>query len=245
MSENQESGGFWSIKKLLFTEEFLDQNTQKPNKTENKEEDIFKKNTIPSNKTSQNPEIEKKPVANTSLVAENKAQNADSSELMEKIYAAIKKMNLPGIDFLEVWDSMEAMGGINETNLRNSFLALKIASGNTLTKEIILQTGRKYLEDISTQLNSDIQSKEAEKNLLENELKTKKAELEQKKSTLQEQLKNLQLELQQIENNLGNIEESYAPKFSSIHSKINAGLSAQQNISNEITSIIQLIEKTL
>lgn len=240
MNETQENSGFWSIKKLLFKEEFLDQKTEKSPK----EDKNVKKNveTIQTNDIkitqSNKPTIEN----TTNIVMPNKS---DSNELMEKIYGALKKMNLPGIDFLEVWDSMEAMGGVNEMNLKNSFLALKIASGNTLTKEMIIETGNKYLSIISGQLQTDISAKEAEENSIINELKTKKSELEAKRTNLADQIKTLQLELQQVETTLGSIDSGYAPKFSAIKSKIDAGKNAQQSIVQEINSIINLVEKTL
>jgi hypothetical protein len=240
MDKTDENKGFWSIKKLLFKDEFLE---QEPKKSPSEEKNV-KKNI----ETAQNTDI--KPIQINKPTPENPANlvtssKSDSNELMEKIYAALKKMNMPGIDFLEVWDAMEAMGGVNEMNLKNSFLALKIASGNTLTKEMIIETGNKYLTTISGQLQTDISSKEAEEASLVNELKAKKTELETQKSNLLEQIKTLQAELQQVETTLGNIDNGYASKFSTVKSKIDAGKNAQQIIGQEINSIINLVEKNL
>lgn len=240
MSKNEENAGFWSIKKFLFKEEYLEQNAEKST-TDKK---TIKKDVETTQSTNNELIQTNKPTIEnpTNTVIPNKS---DSNELMEKIYAALKKMNLPGIDFLELWDAMEAMGGVNVTNLKNGFVALKIASGNTLTKEVIIETGNKYLTTISSQLQTDISSKEAEELLLKNELTEKKAELENRRNNLLEQIKTLQTELQQVEAALGNIDEGYVSKFNSIKSKIDAGKNAQISITNEIKSIIHLVEQNL
>jgi hypothetical protein len=240
MDKSEENKSFSFFKKLLFKEEFLEQPTEKSAES--------KKEVKKSVETAQTTEI--KPAQNTNPISENVANTelpnkADSNELMEKIYAAIKKLNQPGIDFLELWDAMEAMGGVNVANLKNSFVALKIASGNALTKEIIIETGNKYLSTISGQLQTDISSKEAEELLLKNELADKKTELENRRNALLEQIKSLQTELNQVETSLGNIDESYVSKFDTIKSKINSGKNAQQTITNEIKSIIHLVEQNL
>jgi len=225
MEENK-NDKFWSLKKMLFKEEFLEQT----NKEESTEKPAIDK------------PIEKKiEVMDTSIPLN---ANADS-ELMKKIYTALESMNISGIDFMELWNSMQAMGGVNATNLKNSFTALKIASGNTLTKDVLLDTGNAYLSKITEQLSSDILLKEKNYSAKQTELNQNKAKLELNRNEIHSKIKELQDSLSKLERDLSEIDSKYIEVFNDLKNKINNGKVAKQKISEEISSIITLINNNI
>jgi hypothetical protein len=225
MENNNENDKFWSLKKMLFKDDFLEQN-----KTESK--DVVEK------------PVEQKEVSPSKIVSAPLTGSPDA-DLMNKIYNALEASNLPGIDFMELWNSMRAMGSVDVTNLRSSFTALKIASGNTLSKESLIETGGIYLTKISDQLESDIALKEKNYAAKQAELKQNKTSLETNRNDIYNKIKEYQDQLAKAEKELSEIDSKYAASFTDISTKITHGKIAKQKISEEINSIITLIKTNL
>jgi hypothetical protein len=225
MENNNENDKFWSLKKMLFKEEFLDQN--KTTASDETEKQTVQKEPIPT-------KIDSAPLT-----------GSPDADLMQKIYNALEASNIPGIDFMELWNSMRAMGSIDTTNLKSSFTALKIASGNTLTKQSLLDTGNIYLTKISEQLDSDIALKEKNYAVKQAELKQNKTTLETNRNDIYNKIKEYQDALTKAEKELSEIDSKYAASFTDISTKITHGKIAKQKISEEINSIITLIKTNL
>src|SRR6185436_8109970 len=118
----------------------------------------FKDEYLESEKTSTNTDFETNKVSNNQAPVQNYVANAPSTQsapadvegMIKKIYGVLEKKNQPGIDFLELWNSAEAMGGATPQNLQNSFKALKIATGNTLTIKALVDSGEFYKKELES-----------------------------------------------------------------------------------------------
>ncbi|MFN9320798.1 MAG: hypothetical protein ACK58Q_09455, partial [Chitinophagales bacterium] len=134
---------FAGLKKIFFTDEYIEESAVS-NKIQSKE--------LPT-------EQENKTIVNQFSISDPALLEKESKNIIDKIYKYLDSINSTEIDFIEVWDAMEEMGGVNETNLKATFAAMKVASKGNLSKDIIVNSGQGYLNKILTQLNEDVKSK--------------------------------------------------------------------------------------
>lgn len=214
---------FSGLKKIFFTDEYLDINQEK------KEEQIVV-NKAPTNQI---------PITNFSNL------NSESQVILDKIYNYLDSINSPEIDFIEVWDAMDEMGGVNETNLKATFAVMKVASKGKLTKELIINTGNEYLSKITDQINIDLNSKNSEISNFEAKKKDEASFLVNKKKEIEENIQKLQGELTQTNGFIKDLEFKYEPKIKEVQMKIAAGQTAISKITDEMNHIITLVNKTL
>ncbi len=166
-------------------------------------------------------------------------------DMIEKVHTLVKSINKPGIDFFELWNATEAMGAINETNVFNAFVALKIASGNTLTKEVILSTGNSYCSELQLALESDINDKIKIKNKLQETKNNNRSNLSNEITELNNKIVELQNELKNKNLKLQNIDSDFDPKLIEIDEKIADGKAAVQTVISEIKSVIEIANKAI
>lgn len=214
---------FSGLKKIFFTDEYLDISQEK------KEEQIVV-NKAPTTQI---------PIANFSNLS------SESQVILEKIYNYLDSINSPEIDFIEVWDAMDEMGGVNETNLKATFAVMKVASKGKLTKELIINTGNEYLSKITDQINIDLNSKNSEISNFEAKKKDEASFLVNKKKEIEENIQKLQGELTQTNGFIKDLEFKYEPKIKEVQMKIAAGQTAISKITDEMNHIITLVNKTL
>jgi hypothetical protein len=171
---------------------------------------------------------------------------ADVQKMTEKIYNFLESINKPGVDFLEFWNAVEAMeGGVVPANIKNAFVAIKMMSGNAVTKDVLLSTGNAYVSELTDAINQDIAGKTKTKKDLQKSLDLEKVSLESQIKSLRDQIQTLDNELKQKESALSQINGKYAPQMQEVDSSITCGSTALNLVINEIKNFIALIEQNI
>jgi hypothetical protein len=224
MSETNKFGGiFRKLGSMVFTDEYLQSQTV--------EEVPAKSQPAPSATVS----------APQGFVPFSSVNN----EMVEKVYALLDSINKPGIDFLELWDAVEAMGGMSPQNVNNAYVALKIASAGALTKERLLATGGEYEEELKRKLEIDVNEKVRQKNTLMYEKNDRKERLSNEVVDLNAQIQKLQALLIEKQNELNQIEATYLPKLQEIEGKIMGGENAVKIVYGEMQKLLTIIKDTI
>ena len=169
-------------------------------------------------------------------------KSIDEKELVKKIYQLFESINKPGVDFFELWNAVEAMGGPTPANIQNAFTTLRVLG---LTKDNLLLSGRDYIREIDDKINQDIASKQQEKNQLVQQLQHEKSSLQSKSADLEQKIALLQKELQDVKSQLAQVDSKYAQPIAVINDKINVGSSALRIVTHEINLVINTIEGTI
>jgi len=171
---------------------------------------------------------------------------ADVQKMTEKIYNFLESINKPGVDFLEFWNAVEAMeGGVVPANIKNAFVAIKMMSGNAVTKDILLSTGNAYVNELTAAINQDIAGKTKSKKDLQKSLDLEKVSLESQITSLRQQIETLTSELRQNETALAQINGKYAPQMQEVDNSIACGTTALSHVIDEIKNFIALIEQNI
>ena len=171
---------------------------------------------------------------------------ADIQTTVDKIHGYLESINKPGVDFLEFWNAVEAMdGGITTANIKNAFVAIKMMSGNAVTKVVLMTTGNAYVNELTQAINGDIAGKSKTKKDLQKSLDLEKVSLESQVNSLRTQITALNTELQQKEAALTQISSKYAPQMQEVDNSIACGTTALNVVINEINSFIGLVDTTI
>lgn len=186
--------------------------------------------------------VEPQPVIPISVVPVSVDKSIDEKELVKKIYQLFESINKPGVDFFELWNAVEAMGGPTPANIQNAFTTLRVLG---LTKDNLLLSGRDYIREIDDKINQDIASKQQEKNQLVQQLQHEKSSLQSKSADLEQKIALLQKELQDVKSQLAQVDSKYAQPIAVINDKINVGNSALRIVTHEINLVINTIEGTI
>lgn len=213
-----------SVKNLIFTEEYVNGNGE---------------DTIANEKNSSEMTVNK----TTAPVTNTQSDPADQKAIMDKIYELLQKINKPGIDFLELWNAAEAMGGVNQTNLQNAFKALQIGSGNTLSIPGLVDSGMFYKTELEMQVNESIKKQNEQKEELKNKQGTEKNELLSSKSILEKEISDLTVKLNLVNKDLSEIDEKYVSKINQLEQKVALGKSQLEKVINTMLGIIDLVKK--
>lgn len=232
MSEEKSNfGGLFSkLGKLVFTEEYISSNMPE---TSVSATDIRNNDVKPtSNTTTTNPSIPT-------------YSGTPQKEMLDKVHSLVEAINKPGIDFFELWNAAEAMGGINESSVSNAFVALKIASGNTLSKEVIINTGESYCAELKSALDTDINSKIATKNKITEQKNLNRNSLSSEITELNNKIVELQNTLKEKNQKLQNIDADFDPKLKEIDDKISNGKIAVDAVIAEMKNVISIANKTI
>lgn len=170
------------------------------------------------------------------------ASTIDEQELIQKIYQLFESINKPGVDFFELWNAAEKMGGPTPVNIQNAFTTLSILG---LSKELALKTGREYLQEIDQKIKSDIQSKQQEKDHLVLQLQQEKASLQSKEADLEKQILNLQKALQDTKAQLNQVDSKYTKPIFILDDKMRVGMSALAIVNKEIAAVLNTVEHSV
>ena len=179
---------------------------------------------------------------NTFTPTDGGTSNIDEQELVQKIYQLFESINKPGVDFFELWNAAEKMGGPTPVNIQNAFTTLSILG---LSKEMALKTGREYLQEIDQKIKADVQSKQQEKDHLVLQLQQEKASLQSKEAELEKQILNLQKALQDTKAQLTQVDSKYTKPIFILDDKMRVGLSALTIVNKEISAVLNTVEHSV
>lgn len=183
------------------------------------------------------------PVPVNDFIATDSGQsNIDEQELIQKIYQLFESINKPGVDFFELWNAAEKMGGPTPVNIQNAFTTLSVLG---LSKDLALKTGRDYLQEIDQKIKADIQSKQQEKDHLVLQLQQEKASLQSKESELEKQILNLQKALQDTKAQLNQVDSKYTKPIFVLDDKMRVGSSALAIVGKEINAVLNTVEHSV
>jgi Skp family chaperone for outer membrane proteins len=219
------SGIFSGLKKMVFTEDYLDAG---------KPEEI---KPVPAQQSFKNTPTSFTP-NNSGIITTNVA----SEDMVQKIYSLLESMNKPGIDFFELWNAAEAMGGVNVTNLQNAFTTLKVLG---LDKNTVLNTGEAYCADLQSKLNTDIQKKRDEREAMTVTLQNEKQQLQREKQDLENKIQLLSTQLTEATTKLNHADSKYAPQIQSIEGKIQSGVNALNVVVAEIKGVLETVKANI
>jgi hypothetical protein len=173
-----------------------------------------------------------------------------TQEMAQKMYDFLEKINEPGVDFLEFWNGVEAMkGGITSDNIHNAFVAIKMMSGGSVSKDSLIRTGNEYVAKLTQAIESDIAGREKQKVSLQNQLNTEKltleteiSDLEREVAALEDQIKQKRINIDQKRANAGQITEKYLPQMQDIDLRIVSGKTALSMVIQEMKQFISQIQ---
>jgi hypothetical protein len=221
------SGIFGGLKKMVFTEDYL--GTDKPDETKK----------IPAAPSSfKSAGTTSTPPNNSGIITTNVA----SDDMVQKIYSLLETMNKPGVDFFELWNAAEAMGGVNVTNLQNAFTTFKVLG---LDKSTVLNTGEAYCGELQSKLNTDIQKKRDERESLNVALQNEKQQLQREKQDLENKIQLLSAQLTETTGKLNQVDSKYIPQIQSIEGKIQSGVNALNVVVAEIKSVLETVKANI
>lgn len=219
------SGIFKGLKKMVFTEDYLE--TGQPEQT--KPAATTAKSTGASNFSPNN---------TAGIITTNVA----SDDMVQKIYSLLETMNKPGIDFFELWNAAEAMGGANAANLQNAFTTLKILG---LEKASVLSSGEIYCVELQTKLNADVQKKKDEREALNVALQNEKQQLQREKQDIENKIQLLSSQLTETTTKLNQVDSKYTPQIQDIEGKIQSGVNALNVVVAKIKGVLETVKTSI
>jgi protein required for attachment to host cells len=178
-------------------------------------------------------------------VAPSTSNTAPSSAMVQKVHELLDKVNMPGIDFMELWDATNAMGAVNQQNVSNAFVALKIASGNALTKQHVLSTGEQYARQLQAAIDEDIAQKQRSKQELLQQAQSLLASLTQETESLAQQIAELQTTLESKRKELVAVQAADNPTIKEIDKKIADGSTAVQAVIAELSNMLNIAQAAI
>lgn len=221
-------GIFSKLGKLVFTEEYISENTSPD--AEKNEAPVMPTTTVNT--------------ASTATAAPVYA-GTPKQEMIDKVHSLVASINKPGIDFFELWNAAEAMGSISDSTVSNAFVALKIASGNTLTKANILSTGESYCSELKSALDGDVNEKIKTKNKILEAKNNSRSSLSNEITELNNKIVELQNTLKEKNTKLQNIDADFDPKLAEIDEKINNGKQAVDVVIAEMKNVLTIAARTI
>jgi seryl-tRNA synthetase len=163
--------------------------------------------------------------------------------MIKKIYAAFEAMNQPGIDFLELWNSVEAMGGVTEQNFAQAYKVLNIGAGNSLTVDGIVDSGKHYIEELKKQIEGGIIQKKNDRQKLVDQQQNEKVSLTVETNALAKQIQDLQKQLIDKQQKLAQVDSTYTTPIAAIDQKINVANAALEQVLNQLQGAVDLFSK--
>jgi len=168
---------------------------------------------------------------------------SDVEAMIKKIYAAFEDMNQPGIDFLELWNSVEAMGGVTEQNFAQAYKVLNIGAGNSLTVDGIVDSGKHYIEELKKQIEGGIIQKKNDRQKLADQQQNEKVSLTVETNALVKQIQDLQKQLIDKQQKLAQVDSNYIAPIAAIDQKINVANAALEQVLNQLQGAVDLFSK--
>lgn len=148
----------------------------------------------------------------------------EKTEIREKLYNAVVKLNKDGIDFFELWDAtLEMDGGMTTANIRNAYKLLSKMSGGTLTPQVITDTCNYYTTNIQSLMDKSIGALEADKKRLSDSMANDQETLTNQIASLKQQIADLIQVKATAETDLAQIDSKYNPEIQNIDRKVANG----------------------
>jgi hypothetical protein len=231
-NENSVFGGIFSkLGKIVFTDEYNNANASPENVASNPPSTSIQPTT-----SSPTPSVPNNYTTTSGTV---------SQDMLAKVHSLVESINKPGIDFFELWNAAEAMGGINDTTVSNAFVALKIASGNALTKAVVISTGESYCAELRSALDSDVQQKSKTKQQIIDAKNNSSKNLSAEIADLNSRIIDMQNLLKEKNQKLQNIDADFDPKLKEIEDKINNGNAAVDAVIKEMRNVITIANQSI
>lgn len=209
-----------------------------------------------SEQEEQKPEMPKSPGfpvagAQHAPLAPSSDQNPFLSEIMKVYEDGLEKINMPGYDFIEFYNSIYAAGSHGESAFKMAF-----QMGKTMDKTI---TPDKLVSDASLYINKigdvhQVYKRQGQERLdnLNHQLQTEKNKLAVENDTLENEIKKLKAQiadmetgLQNTKNKLSNIDKQYDPEKEKIKLKLSANDTAMEMSIQKISIVKDGILKFL
>ncbi len=169
--------------------------------------------------------------------------SADAEKIAHKMFSFVEKLNQDGIDFFELWNAVEEIGGVNPQNIQVVYKTLFAASGKTLTVEKIISTGNYYIDELQKQITTDLGRKQKEKENLLTEQTTEKSRLNSEVEDLKIRIVNLQNELTEKQQSLNQIDGRYSLRVVAVEKQIQAGTAGLNKMLMTMQGIIGEVQK--
>lgn len=170
----------------------------------------------------------------------------EKTEMREKLYNAVVKLNKDGIDFFELWDAtLEMDGGMTTANIRNAYKLLSKMSGGTLTPQVIVDTCNYYTSNIQSLMDKSVGSMEADKKRLLDSMTTEQENLTNQISDLKKQIADLIQVKATAETDLAQIDSKYNPDIQAIDRKVANGKTESAAFIGEMNGFLAAVQTAI
>lgn len=194
-------------------------------------------------------EVEQQPKENTKDIIKETNQNqidkigVFNQEIYDQLTQAIEAVNLPGEDYLEFVEALNAMRNlpINETAKMQSVMAMLSTKGLTVQKiedsatfylQILEKEKQKYNENISGEVEKELQGSKLSLKEMEKIAMIKQKEIEK----LNQELQHLHEEIARQKNELLNVEDKIKEKTHSFNFTFDA-------VANQIKTNVEKVKQ--
>jgi hypothetical protein len=176
--------------------------------------------------------------------AENSADPAVSQDMKDRVYDLLDKLNQEGVDFIEVWNAAQEMGGVNAANIRAAYTSLRFAD-RKLSKQSLLQSGRDYVQALQRVIETESAKRLQEKSALEKEREDTRARLDTGIRGIEADIRSLQEKLSALTDQRQRIDDTFSPRIREIEEKIDAGRKAVDAVMQEMQAVIEIMERDI
>ena len=240
--------GFSFIKKLLMTQEFLDK--------ENEGQDSGQITESPEAPKTQSVSISSgaptksfQPVASATM---NRfaVGDPDVEDVVRKLHDMMEKLNMPGIDFFEVWNAALKTGGLTKESLEQAYGILKYVADSGFGKNSLVASANYYITEIQKVMKKEVDGKQIELTNLASQQKTDGESLTQEIDALNNDIRDwnqkilqAQQELAEKEEELKKLDQKYTEPINAIQKKIEIGNLATKRVVEEINNAVAIIKQ--
>ena len=174
----------------------------------------------------------------------NDADTLVTQDMKARVYELLDKLNQEGVDFFEVWNAAQEMGGANATNIRAAYTSLRFAD-RKLSKQSLLQSGWDYVQALQRVIETESAKRLQEKSTLEKEREDTRARLDTDISGIEAEIRALQEKLSALNDQRQRIDDTFSPRIREIENKIDAGRQAVDAVMREMRAVIDIMERDI
>lgn len=172
------------------------------------------------------------------------AETVVTQDMKARVYELLDKLNQEGVDFFEVWNAAQEMGGANATNIRAAYTSLRFAD-RKLSKQSLLQSGRDYVQALQRVIETESAKRLQEKSALEKEREDTRARLDTDIRGMEAEIRALQEKLSALTDQRQRIDDTFSPRIREIEIKIDAGRQAVDAVMQEMQAVIAIMERDI
>lgn len=195
------------------------------------------------------------PVGGPSDVPQPKKPAASSSPFLDEIIEVYQKglesINMPGYDFFDFYNAIQAAGSHNDAVYKMAFQMGKTMDAG-ITSQKLISDAEYYISKINEVYRSYSEQGRAKLDSLDAQLKTDKDKLameashvESEINRLKQQIVALEKKLSETRAGLGKVDHDYTPKKDSIQQRLVANDEAMQMCVQKLNSVKEGILKYL